>query len=62
MRVEDILEALYHSSFGPQDQREAREWMKGVLEGDYLIFDEKSDVRKWALDNTDLVEPKEEAL
>ena len=61
MRAGDILDALYSRAFTVQDQQEAREWMKAQLGEDLYIFEEKEDIRKWALNNTDLIKPKEEA-
>ena len=58
MDIEDVLEAIWQRC-PVKEEAAAKEWMRNTLRGDLLIFDDDSDVRAWALKNTDLVEPEE---
>ena len=59
IRVQDVLDGVWNA-IGMQEENEALEWMREKLEErGSLVFPNTDDIRKWALDNTDLVEPEE---
>jgi hypothetical protein len=56
LTVTTVLEALW-KEMDSREEREAMDWMRERLSGDYYVFDGEKDIRQWALDNTDLEEP-----
>ena len=60
IHTRDILDGIW-GALGAQEEREALEWMGEMLEqAGRMVFADTDDLRKYALDNTDLVEPEEE--
>lgn len=59
LTVDGIYESLW-KLLSPSEEEEAKEWMETCLEGNsnLMIFEDKKAVRKWALENTNLVEPR----
>ena len=57
--IKEILDGIWNV-LGGHEENEALEWMREKLQQNgRLVFDADDDLRKYALDNTDLVEPEE---